>query len=69
MNLKIGNSYKLRNGLKTPPLKKEKNGTNYVFVADVKEPEHKEKSKMCWLKNGRYLSSNINYRYDIIEEC
>lgn len=65
--LKIGKIYTLRNGLKTSPLRLSGNGTNYKFAADVQEPQHKKKSVMTWLKNGKFLTTKKENRYDIID--
>jgi hypothetical protein len=68
MVLEIGKIYKLRNGLITEPIELSKNGTNYKFSAKVKEPQHKDKSVLSWMVNGKSLTNNIEYKYDIIEE-
>ena len=64
--LKVGESYILRNGLKTGPIRVANNGTNYKFEANVKEPEHEDDSILAWLPNGRYLTNIQPNRYDVV---
>lgn len=66
--LKIGKSYKLRNGLTTSALRMAENGTNYIFEADVKETQHETKSVFSWLKNGSFVSITIEHNLDIMEQ-
>lgn len=66
MPLKVGDICTLRNGLKTSPLRKSNNGTNYIFDADVQEPEHKTKSILSWKANGRFLTNTTDHRLDIV---
>ena len=66
IKIEVGKSYILRNGLKTSPLKLVNNGTNYVFEAEVKEPEEEVNYVINWLKNGRFLNTNVDHRLDII---
>ena len=68
MNIQIGKKYMLRNGLITDEIKLSNNGTNYAFQASLKEPEHSEKSILCWLKNGRYLTNFDDHAKDIVSE-
>ncbi len=67
LKLKIGETYKLRNGLITSPLRKSNNGTNYKFEADVIEPHYEVPSIYSWKLNGRFLTDSVDNRYDIIE--
>jgi len=66
IKLIIGKTYTLRNGLKTSPLRKSNNGTNYRWEAEVNEPQHQTPSVMAWLASGRYLIAGVDNRYDII---
>jgi len=65
--IKEGCKYKLRNGLTTEIVRKANTHTNYIFEAEVKEPEHKEPSIMCWLESGRCLTNSIEYKHDIVK--
>jgi len=61
--LVIGESYTLRNGLKTSHLRYSNNNTNYIYEADVQEASI---YVLAFKENGKYLADNINNRYDII---
>lgn len=67
MDIQIGNSYKLRNGLTTSPIRCANNGTNYIFEADVLENGYNTPSVLCWLENGQYLTKADNHEKDIVE--
>ena len=68
MEIFKGKTYKTRNGLITGPLKDSKNGTNYALESEIKEPEYESMSIRSWLKNGRFLTSGIDHKLDLIEE-
>lgn len=68
LKLKKGSCYILRNGLETSPLRLSKDGTNYIFEADVQEPQYDTKSVLCWLRSGRHLTNNIENRFDVVKE-
>jgi len=68
MQIFKGKTYKTRNGLTTNPLKESNNGTKYILESEIKEPEHENLSVRAWLKNGRFLTSGIDHRLDLIEE-
>jgi len=67
MNIQTGKKYILRNGLITDEIKLSNNGTNYHFQAEVQDPGYKDKSVLCWLKNGSYLT-NDEHAKDIVSE-
>ena len=62
----IGKEYILRGGLKTGPIRKSNNGTNYIFEAEVKEPQHEDLSIVSWKQNGRFLIDTKDHNLDII---
>ncbi len=66
--IEIGKKYLLRNGLKTQILKVANNGTNYKFEAEVKEECHKTNSIFAWKHNGKFVTDDINHKFDIIKE-
>jgi len=68
MNIEIGKKYVLRNGLITDEIKLSNNGTNYRIEAKVQEHDHKDKSVLCWLKNGHYLTNEYESAKDIVSE-
>lgn len=67
LELILGNSYVLRNGLKTGPLRLSNNGPKYIYEADVVQ-ENGDVYVFQFLKNGNYLTEDINNRYDIIKK-
>ena len=67
VELKLGQEYLLRNGLKTGPLRYSNNGTMYIFEADIPQ-EDGVIYIFAFKKNGKYLSDNINNRFDIVEK-
>ena len=66
--LKIGKKYILRNKLVTSKLRLSNNGTNYIYEADVNDPQFKTPSVLSFLKSGRCLSNNVKTDQDIIGE-
>lgn len=68
ISLKAGKKYVTRNGLITNPLTKSNNGTSYMFESKVNEPEFETPSVRCWLGNGKFLTSNVDHRLDLIAE-
>jgi len=64
--IKVGQSYTLRNGLKTSPIRRAIANTSYIFEADVQEPQYDTPSILCWKGNGKYLTNIINHKFDII---
>lgn len=65
--VKVDKTYTLRNGLKTGPIRKSNNGTNYVWEAEVQEPEHKTPSVMSWKRYGAFLTGSL-HKFDIVED-
>jgi thermostable 8-oxoguanine DNA glycosylase len=61
----IGESYTLRNGLKTSQLRYSNNNTKYIYEADIAQ-ENDSIYVLAFKENGKYLGDDINNRYDII---
>ena len=62
----IGKRYILRCGLKTRKVRLSNDGTNYIMEAIVESV--KGNYVLSWLKDGSYLKSGIQNRFDIVEE-
>ena len=62
----INKRYVLRCGLNTGKLRYSNNGTNYKLEAIVKYDTLN--CVFSWLIDGSYLASDIQNRFDIIEE-
>jgi len=69
LKIEIGKRYVLRNGIITDKIKLSNNGTNYIYEATIQEPEYKDKSVACWLKNGSYLTTGHESQNDIVSEA
>tara|TARA_B110000503_G_C6930008_1_gene322387 strand:- start:149 stop:379 length:231 start_codon:yes stop_codon:yes gene_type:complete len=63
----LGEHYFLRNGLKTGPLRYSDINTSYIYEADVPQ-EDGSVYVFQFKKNGKYLTDDINNRYDIIKK-
>ena len=68
IKIKQGKYYKTRCGIVVGPIKIQKNGTNYRFGANLKEPEYDDYSPSVWLEDGKYLCSYFDHKYELIEE-
>lgn len=64
--LELGKSYILRNGMKTGPLRMFELNTSYCYEADI--PQEDGSVYVFQFKpNGKYLTDDIENRYDIVK--
>jgi hypothetical protein len=63
----LGESYVLRNDMKTGPIRYSDINTGYIYEADVLQ-EDGSIYVFYFKKNGKYLTDDINSRYDIIKK-
>jgi hypothetical protein len=67
LKLVLGQRYVLRNGMKTGPLRMFELKTSYCYEADV--PQEDGAVYVFQFKpNGKYLTDDIENRYDIIKK-
>ena len=67
VTLTVGKIYELRGGLKTSPLRKSNNGTNYIYEADVQEI-YPTPSILAWLGDGSFLDRRTDNPRDIVTQ-
>jgi hypothetical protein len=67
LKLVIGESYILRSGLQTGPLRLSNNGTNYIYEAEVKQ-QNDVIYIDSFLYNGKYLTKDLDNHNDIIKK-
>jgi hypothetical protein len=66
--VEVGKKYTLRNGLTTSKVTRSMGIGNYMFQAEVIEPQHDTPSIMYWKVNGRSLVDYLDHKHDIIKE-
>jgi hypothetical protein len=65
--LVLGQCYVLRNGMKTGPLRISEIRTSYCYEADIPQ-EDGSKYIFQFKDNGKYLTNDMENRYDIIKK-
>jgi len=70
MKIQAGKRYVTRNGIVTSPIKPSKNGTNYIWKAEINEPDSESGpiSIQYWLENGEAVCPGYDYEDDLVAE-
>jgi hypothetical protein len=60
----IGEHYLLKNGVKTGPLRYSNSNTRYVYEANIPQEDGPDYI-FQFLKSGKYLTDDVEHRWDI----